>query len=102
MEVVLRHAVDPHTLFLFGAYSIGKERVFMEVARVLREPVCVSKGKLKLVTCFGWPLEVMVSVRLCMLLWVICEHWLTVPCWLDVAQALLTTEPTMSRYGLRH
>ncbi len=60
VEVVLRHSSDPGTLFLFGTYSIGKERVFMEVARALREPVFVSKAKLKLMSTFGWPLELMV------------------------------------------
>lgn len=47
---------------MFGAYSIGKERVFMEVARQLREPVCVSKAKMKLMSCFNWPLEIMVTL----------------------------------------
>jgi hypothetical protein len=52
------------TLFLFGTYSIGKERLFMEVARALNEPVFVSKSKLKLMSCFGWSPSLMVRLRL--------------------------------------
>ena len=35
-------------LFLFGAYSLGKERLFLEVARTLGVKLCVSKTKMKM------------------------------------------------------
>ena len=31
---------DARTLFLFGSYTIGKERLFLEVARQLDKKVC--------------------------------------------------------------
>uniref|UniRef100_K3W9S1 DNA repair metallo-beta-lactamase domain-containing protein n=1 Tax=Globisporangium ultimum (strain ATCC 200006 / CBS 805.95 / DAOM BR144) TaxID=431595 RepID=K3W9S1_GLOUD len=51
-----KHAVsDNKILFLFGSYSIGKERLFMEVAAKYARKVCVSKAKLKFISTFGWP-----------------------------------------------
>lgn len=44
-------------LFLFGSYSIGKERLFMEVATKFQQKVCVSKDKMKIMSTFGWPEE---------------------------------------------
>lgn len=38
----------PRTLFLFGTYTIGKERVFLEAAKTLRRPVCVSEDKMEI------------------------------------------------------
>ncbi|KAJ0401021.1 hypothetical protein P43SY_009901 [Pythium insidiosum] len=43
------------TLFLFGSYSVGKERLFMEVAKRLGRKVCVSKAKYKMIATYGWP-----------------------------------------------
>ncbi|KAF1329787.1 DNA cross-link repair protein, partial [Globisporangium splendens] len=46
--------LDTTILFLFGSYSIGKERLFMEVAAKYERKVCVSKAKLKFISTFGW------------------------------------------------
>jgi DNA cross-link repair 1A protein len=53
------------TLFLFGTYSVGKEKIFMEVARALNEPVCVSAYKFRLISAFGWPPHIMVRQLSC-------------------------------------
>lgn len=36
-----RYANRPEVQLVFGCYTIGKERLFMEVARQLDEKVCV-------------------------------------------------------------
>lgn len=46
---------DRKTLFLFGSYSLGKERLFMEVAAKFHRKVCVSKAKMRVISTFGWP-----------------------------------------------
>ena len=38
---------DASTLFLFGTYTIGKERLFLEVAAALGKKVYVSASKRK-------------------------------------------------------
>ncbi|KAF2601338.1 hypothetical protein F2Q70_00028873 [Brassica cretica] len=45
------------TLFLIGSYTIGKERLFLEVARVLREKIYINPAKLKLLECLGFSKE---------------------------------------------
>ena len=40
LEAVRAEAFNPATLFLFGSYTIGKERLFLEVARILKRRVC--------------------------------------------------------------
>jgi DNA cross-link repair 1A protein len=44
LEAVRAESFNPATLFLFGSYTIGKERLFLEVARILqrkaRAPAC--------------------------------------------------------------
>jgi DNA cross-link repair 1A protein len=50
------------TLYLFGSYAIGKERLFMEVARVFNKKIVVSKSKLDLISCFNWPKKDMVFI----------------------------------------
>ncbi|TYZ61614.1 hypothetical protein PybrP1_008394 [[Pythium] brassicae (nom. inval.)] len=54
LELVAKHTLSDKTLFLFGSYSIGKERLFMEVAATYQRKVCVSKAKLKFLANFGW------------------------------------------------
>jgi len=48
-------AADPSALLLFGSYTIGKERVFMEVARALDERVYVDGTKYRTLLALGWP-----------------------------------------------
>lgn len=33
---------EKKTLFLFGSYTIGKEKLFLEVARSLKQKVCTA------------------------------------------------------------
>ena len=42
LEAVRAEAFNPATLFLFGSYTIGKERLFLEVARILKRRVCFA------------------------------------------------------------
>lgn len=49
-----RHIRQDKILFLFGSYSLGKERLFMEIAAKYQRKVCVSKAKLKIISTFGW------------------------------------------------
>lgn len=39
LEAVRAEVFNPATLFLFGSYTIGKERLFLEVARILQRKV---------------------------------------------------------------
>ncbi|KAG7386309.1 hypothetical protein PHYPSEUDO_000437 [Phytophthora pseudosyringae] len=59
LELMDKHFKQERVLFLFGSYTIGKERLFMEVARKFQKKVCVSKTKLKIIETFGWPAEAM-------------------------------------------
>ena len=47
------------TLFLFGAYSIGKERIYVSVAKHLGKKVYVDSRRLKMIKAFHWPSEEM-------------------------------------------
>lgn len=47
VDAVRAEAFNPRTLFLFGSYTIGKERLFLEVARQLRMKVYVGVAKRK-------------------------------------------------------
>ncbi|KAJ1289820.1 hypothetical protein BS78_02G194100 [Paspalum vaginatum] len=42
IEAIQAEAFNPKTLFLIGSYTIGKERLFMEVARLLQKKICWS------------------------------------------------------------
>ncbi|KAK3032211.1 hypothetical protein RJ639_036141, partial [Escallonia herrerae] len=53
IEAIQAEAFNPKTLFLIGSYTIGKERLFVEVARVLRKKVYVTAAKLRLLECLG-------------------------------------------------
>ncbi|KAF0697231.1 Aste57867_12059 [Aphanomyces stellatus] len=53
-RLVDAHAQD-RALFLFGSYSIGKERLYMDVAHHLRRKVFVERSKYSLLSCFDWP-----------------------------------------------
>jgi DNA cross-link repair 1A protein len=54
VEAIQAEAFNPKTLFLIGSYTIGKERLFLEVARVLREKIYINPAKLKLLECLGF------------------------------------------------
>ncbi|GAB4854711.1 hypothetical protein Ancab_023296 [Ancistrocladus abbreviatus] len=53
IEAIQAETFNPRTLFLIGCYTIGKERLFLEVARVLRKKVYVTKAKLHALKCLG-------------------------------------------------
>ncbi|KAK1264339.1 DNA cross-link repair protein SNM1 [Acorus gramineus] len=57
IEAIQAEAFNPKTLFLIGSYTIGKERLFLEVARCLRKKVYVGAAKLRLLECLGFPKE---------------------------------------------
>jgi hypothetical protein len=59
VQMALQHARDPGVLLLFGSYSVGKERLFMAVAKALDEPVYVDKAKLRSLACLDWSLREM-------------------------------------------
>ncbi|KAI0494571.1 hypothetical protein KFK09_024709 [Dendrobium nobile] len=57
IDAIQAEAFNPKTLFLIGTYTIGKERLFLEVARTLRRKLYVGAGKLHLLRCLGLPEE---------------------------------------------
>lgn len=57
VESIQAEAFNPKTLFLIGSYTIGKERLFLEVARVLRQKIYINPAKLKLLECLGFSKE---------------------------------------------
>ncbi|XP_021276247.1 DNA cross-link repair protein SNM1 [Herrania umbratica] len=57
IEAIQAEAFNPKTLFLIGSYTIGKERLFLEVARVLRRKVYVTAAKFRLLECLGFSEE---------------------------------------------
>ncbi|CAH1426841.1 unnamed protein product [Lactuca virosa] len=57
LEAIQAEAFNPRTLFLIGSYTIGKERVFMEVARVLRKKIYVTAAKMRILECLGMSKE---------------------------------------------
>ena len=42
----------PDTLVISGTYTIGKERVFIDIAKKLQKKICVEKQKLNILKCF--------------------------------------------------
>ncbi|KAL5853641.1 hypothetical protein ACOSQ3_008759 [Xanthoceras sorbifolium] len=57
IEAIQAEAFNPKTLFLIGSYTIGKERLFLEVARVLRRKVYVNAAKFRLLQCLEFSEE---------------------------------------------
>lgn len=41
----------PRTLLVFGTYTIGKERLFLHVARALQKQIYVNKAKMDILRC---------------------------------------------------
>ncbi|KAK4435776.1 DNA cross-link repair 1A protein [Sesamum alatum] len=59
IDAIQAEAFNPKTLFLIGSYTIGKEKLFIEVARALRKKVYVTAAKLRLLECLDLPHEEM-------------------------------------------
>ncbi|ONM22160.1 sterile alpha motif (SAM) domain-containing protein [Zea mays] len=59
IEAIQAEAFNPKTLFLIGSYTIGKERLFMEVARLLQKKVYVGAAKLQILKHLELPQEIM-------------------------------------------
>ncbi|XP_050125322.1 DNA cross-link repair protein SNM1 isoform X2 [Malus sylvestris] len=57
IDAIQAETFNPKTLFLIGSYTIGKERLFLEVARVLRKKIYVNAGKLHTLKCLDFPEE---------------------------------------------
>ncbi|KAI3938887.1 hypothetical protein MKW92_012510 [Papaver armeniacum] len=53
IDAIQAETFNPKTLFLIGSYTIGKERLFLEVARCLRRKVYVGAAKLRILECLG-------------------------------------------------
>ena len=45
------------TLFLFGSYTIGKEKIYMSVAEYLKKKVFVDSRRYQIISSFEWPKE---------------------------------------------
>ena len=45
-------------VIMISAYNIGKEKVFVEVARRCKRPICVTTAKLELLKLQDWPFDV--------------------------------------------
>jgi hypothetical protein len=52
---VRTESFNPRTLFLFGTYTIGKERLFLEVARAMGKKVGVRPWRSEEQRVCGWP-----------------------------------------------
>ncbi|QCE16336.1 benzoate 4-monooxygenase [Vigna unguiculata] len=57
IDAIQAETFNPKTLFLIGSYTIGKERIFLEVARALRKKVHVTAAKLRLLKCLEFKEE---------------------------------------------
>ncbi|CAN6451426.1 unnamed protein product [Victoria cruziana] len=57
IDAIQAEAFNPKTLFLIGTYTIGKEKLFLEVARILHKKVYVGAAKLQLLECLELPEE---------------------------------------------
>jgi len=53
LEAVRAEAFNPRALYVFGSYTIGKERLFLEVARALGRKVYISAAKRRILDCLG-------------------------------------------------
>lgn len=55
VDAVKAEAFNPKTLFLFGSYTIGKERLYLQAAKVLGCKIYVSATKKKILDCLDLP-----------------------------------------------
>jgi DNA cross-link repair 1A protein len=51
VDAVKAEAFNPKTLFLFGSYTIGKERLYLQAAKVLGCKIYISATKKKILDC---------------------------------------------------
>jgi DNA cross-link repair 1A protein len=51
VDAVKAESFNPKTLFLFGSYTIGKERLYLQAAKVLGSKIYVSATKKKILDC---------------------------------------------------
>eukprot|EP00981_Chlorochromonas_danica_P011073 scaffold3715_cov249-Ochromonas_danica.AAC.2 len=80
LQLLLQEIDREHTLFLFGAYTIGKERVFMTIAKAFGQRIFVDKTRWKTMLCYDWPMEEMTLLTTdCNVtnLWVVGMHQLS-------------------------
>ncbi|CAN4127943.1 unnamed protein product [Withania somnifera] len=59
IESIQAETFNSKTLFLIGSYTIGKERLFVEVARALQKKVYIPASKLSILECLGFTREEM-------------------------------------------
>eukprot|EP01138_Halocafeteria_seosinensis_P015434 gb/GECG01015752.1/.p1 GENE.gb/GECG01015752.1/~~gb/GECG01015752.1/.p1 ORF type:complete len:697 (+),score=93.85 gb/GECG01015752.1/:1-2091(+) len=52
LELVKKYADDSGVLFVFGSYSIGKERPWIKAAQLLNSPVYVNNRRLESLHCY--------------------------------------------------
>ncbi|WIA30015.1 hypothetical protein OEZ86_000112 [Tetradesmus obliquus] len=57
LRAVQAESFNPRCLFLFGSYTIGKERLFLHVAAALRSKVYVAAAKRSILACLDLPPE---------------------------------------------
>lgn len=57
IDAIAAEAFNPKTLCLIGTYSIGKERLFLEIARALETKVYVGSAKLRMLRCMEFTEE---------------------------------------------
>ncbi|PHU09431.1 hypothetical protein BC332_21291 [Capsicum chinense] len=59
IESIQAETFNSKTLFLIGSYTIGKERLFVEVARALQKKIYITASKLSILECLGFTREEM-------------------------------------------
>ncbi|KAL2652826.1 hypothetical protein R1flu_020954 [Riccia fluitans] len=57
IDAIQAESFNRETLFLIGTYTIGKERIFLEVGKVLRKKIYVGSAKMKLLECMDLSAE---------------------------------------------
>lgn len=44
-------------LIMLSSYTIGKEKIFMEIARRCKVPICVTQAKMDVMKLLPWPAD---------------------------------------------
>ncbi|KAI4379954.1 hypothetical protein MLD38_006190 [Melastoma candidum] len=57
IDAIQAESFNTSTLFLIGSYTVGKERLYLEVARAVRRKVYVGAAKFHIIQCFGYSEE---------------------------------------------